>query len=84
MTHPIDKSTANELRDTVGHYAEALRTLGKKPDAAIATIKSLLREARSKARPDAQAAAVIEREDQLLSDVVGWCTEAFNGLEAAD
>ncbi len=82
LTHPVDESTANELRDTVGRYAAALRTLGMKPEAAVAAVKRVLHEAGFEARPDAQPTDAITPEDQLLTDVVRWCVEGFNDLEA--
>ena len=82
ITHPVDESTANGLRDTVGHYAAALQKLGMKPEAAAAAIKMVLREAGFEARPDAQPGDVITPEDQLCIDVVAWCIESFNGLDA--
>ncbi len=84
LTHPVDESIASELRDAVGHYAAALRKLGLKPEAAVAAVKRVLYEAGFEARPDAQPADAITPHDQVLIDVVGWCTEAFNALEAAD
>jgi hypothetical protein len=83
LTHPVDTSTANELRGTVGHYAAALRTLGMTPEAAVVAVKTVLREAGLEARPGAQPTDVITPEDQLLIDVVGWCIEGVKGLEAA-
>jgi len=44
LTHPVDESTANELRDMVGRYAAALRTLGMKPEAAVAAVERVLHE----------------------------------------
>ncbi len=76
ITHPVDESTANELRDAVGRYAAALRTLGMTPEAAVAAVKLVLREAGFETRPDAQATEVITPEDQLFIDVVGWCMKA--------
>jgi hypothetical protein len=82
VTHPIDKSTANELHQAVARYAAALRTLGMKPEAAVLAVKSALREAGVSARPDAQPTDVVTPEDQLFSDVISWCVEGFDGLEA--
>ena len=84
LTHPVDESTANELRDTVCHYAAALRKLGMQPEAAAAAIKRVLHEAGFEARPDAQPGDAITPEDQLCIDVVAWCIEGFNDREAAD
>jgi hypothetical protein len=83
ITHPVDESTANELRDAVGRYAAALRTLGMKPEAAVA-VKLVLREAGFEARPDAQPTDGITPEDQLVIDVVGWCIEGFEGFDGVD
>ena len=83
FTLPIDESTANELRDAVGHYTAALRKLGLKREAAVAAVKRVLHEAGFDARPDAQPADAITPRDQVLIDVVGWCIEGFNDLEAA-
>jgi Holliday junction resolvasome RuvABC DNA-binding subunit len=83
LTHPVDESTANELRDMVGHYAAALRTLGMKPEAAVAAVERVLHEAGLEARPGEQPTDAITPEDQLRIDVVGWCIEGFNDLEAA-
>jgi hypothetical protein len=44
----------------------------------------VLREARFEPRQGAQLTDVITPEDQPLIDVVGWCIESFNALEAAD
>jgi hypothetical protein len=82
ITHPVDESTANELRDAVGRYAAALRALGMKPEAAVAAVKIALREAGFEARPDAQPTDVVTPEDQLVIDVVAWCIEGFDGLDA--
>lgn len=82
ITHPVDESTASELRDAVGRYAAALRTLGMKSEAAVAAVKLVLREAGFESRPDAQPTDVITPDDQLFIDVVGWCIEAFDGLDA--
>ncbi len=82
ITHPVDEPTANELRDAVGRYAAALRTLGMKPETAVAAVKLVLREAGFEARPDAQPTDVITPEDRLLTDVVGWFIESFDSLDA--
>ena len=84
LTHPVDESTANELRDMVGHYAAALRKLGLKPEAAVAALNRVLREAGFEAPPDAQPTDAITPEDQIRIDVVAWCIEGFNDLEGAD
>ena len=84
ITSPVPESTANELRDAVGRYAAALRTLGMKPEAAVAAVKIALREAGFEARPDAQPTDVATPQDQLFADVVGWCIDGFNGVTAAD
>jgi hypothetical protein len=81
LTHPIDEATASELRDTVGHYAAALRKLEMTPEAAMAAVKRVMREAGLEARPDGQATDVITPDDQLAIDVVEWCIEGFNGVE---
>ena len=82
LAHPVDKSAENELHQTVARYTAALRTLGMKPEAAVAAVKSALREAGFEARPDAQPAGAITPEDQLFTDVVGWCVEGFGDPEA--
>jgi hypothetical protein len=54
-----------------------------KPEAAVAAVKRVLHEAGFEARAGEQPTDAITPEDQLRIDVVGWCSEGFNDLEAA-
>jgi len=83
IAHPVDESAANELRDAVGRYAAALRALGMTPEAAVAAVKIALREAGFETRPDAPPTDNITPDDQLVSDVVAWCIEEFDGVDEA-
>jgi Holliday junction resolvasome RuvABC DNA-binding subunit len=66
-TIPAYASTAQELREKVGRYAEALKALGMTCQQAAAAMKAVVREARLEARP----------ADDLLGDVDGWFAEAY-------
>jgi hypothetical protein len=72
-TIPAQTSTASDLRERVGRYAEALRALGMTCPAAVAAMKAVVREARREARP----------ADDLLDHVDGWFAEAYESAVRA-